>query len=657
MPKVPRFVAILIGLLLLAGSSRLIAQDDTDSPENGSLESLLSTTVSTASKYTQSVSEAAASVTIVTAEDIALFGYRTIEDVLMTVPGFYTSYDRNYSYVGIRGFSRPTDYNDRVLILLNGHTLNENFYGSAYVGPDLGLNMQYIERVEIVHGPGSALYGTGAMFAVVNIIPKSGSMVDGAIATYQYGSLGKRQGSVLFGKELGDGVEFVLSGILGKYAGADQYYEEYDNPPASDGISRNMDWETYGGFHGSLRLTDVSVEGCFVTRQKGIPTGAFDVRIDDPSSSTRDEYSYLEVKYDSRFGSDKRFTAKSFLDWYHYYGTYPYDIPSFDENIGTWCGIDLQAVWDISAAYRVVGGMEFRDNLVAKYRWWDTETSFFDGDFPFRSFSAYVQGELQVHEQLLLTIGIRKDAYSQTGGSLSPRMGIVYHPWQTGTMKLLYGEAFRIPNPFETSYDENTNNHKVHRTLVPEKISTYEGVFEQGLAPGLSASMSLYKYRMRNLIDYKIDPVDSVQQFANLDGVQTSGIDLVFNARVSADAKGYVAYDYQYATNWETDAKLTNSPTHIIKAGFALRLLGCLSTAVELHYETQRLTVYETETDPFLLTNVNLGLLPEESGFGCSFLIRNIFDVKYALPGGFEHRQPSIRQDGRTMALSVSFRP
>jgi outer membrane receptor for ferrienterochelin and colicin len=74
-----------------------------------SLDSLLNTRISSAAKYQQTMSEAASSVTIVTAEDIQRYGYRTLPDVLTSVRGFYLSYDRNYAYLGARGFSRPSD--------------------------------------------------------------------------------------------------------------------------------------------------------------------------------------------------------------------------------------------------------------------------------------------------------------------------------------------------------------------------------------------------------------------------------------------------------------------------------------------------------------------------------------------------------------------
>jgi iron complex outermembrane receptor protein len=115
------------------------------------------------------VTEAPSSVTIVTSEDIRRYGYRTLAELLRSVRGFYTSYDRSYTSLGVRGFGQPGDYNSRILLLLDGHRLNDNIYDSAMLGTEFILDIDLIERVEISRGPGSSLYGNNAFFAVVKL--------------------------------------------------------------------------------------------------------------------------------------------------------------------------------------------------------------------------------------------------------------------------------------------------------------------------------------------------------------------------------------------------------------------------------------------------------------------------------------------------------
>src|SRR5580704_18317398 len=130
-------VTSLILFLVVGAAGRLLAQDKPALANlmDMSLEELMKVEVDSvygASGYKQKVTEAPASVTIITADDIQRYGYRTLADVLRHVPGFYVNYDRNYSYVGVRGFNRPGDYNTRVLILVDGHGMNDDVYGGAY---------------------------------------------------------------------------------------------------------------------------------------------------------------------------------------------------------------------------------------------------------------------------------------------------------------------------------------------------------------------------------------------------------------------------------------------------------------------------------------------------------------------------------------------
>ena len=99
-----------------------------------SIEQLMEVRVASvygASKHEQKVTQAPSSVSIVTAEDIRRFGYRTLVDALRGIRGLYVSDDRNYPYLGIRGFLRPGDYNTRVLVTIDGHRMNDNIYDGA----------------------------------------------------------------------------------------------------------------------------------------------------------------------------------------------------------------------------------------------------------------------------------------------------------------------------------------------------------------------------------------------------------------------------------------------------------------------------------------------------------------------------------------------
>ncbi|MBL8053883.1 MAG: TonB-dependent receptor plug domain-containing protein, partial [Nitrospira sp.] len=132
-----------------------------------------------AAKYDQKVHEAPAAITIITAEQIRKYGYRNFAQILDSVPGLFTSNDRNYGYLGIRGFNRPGDYTSRVLLLIDNHRLNDAVFDQGGAGTEMPIDVDLIDRVEIIKGPGSSLYGTNALFGVVNVITKRGRDLKG----------------------------------------------------------------------------------------------------------------------------------------------------------------------------------------------------------------------------------------------------------------------------------------------------------------------------------------------------------------------------------------------------------------------------------------------------------------------------------------------
>jgi outer membrane receptor for ferrienterochelin and colicins len=176
------------------------------------LEALGKLEVYSASKFSQKASNAPASVSIITASDIQYFGYRTFDEILRSVTGFYVTYDRNYAYVAARGFGLTGDYNSRVLLLIDGHRINDNIYGSSPVGTDFPIPLDFIERIEIVRGPSSSLYGTNAFFGVVNIITNNGHDVEGVRLSTEVRSLQTYQGTGVFGRRYDNGLEVLVSG-------------------------------------------------------------------------------------------------------------------------------------------------------------------------------------------------------------------------------------------------------------------------------------------------------------------------------------------------------------------------------------------------------------------------------------------------------------
>ena len=192
-----------------------------------SLEELGNIQVYTASKHMQNASDAPASITIVSANEIQRFGYRNLADILRSVPGFYVTYDRDYSFVGVRGFGRLGDWNSRILVLIDGHRINNNVLGQAMLGNEFLVDVDMIERVEIVCGPSSSLYGANAFFAVINVITRTTKQVKDWELSFQTGSFGTYEGRATYGHQF-RGLAVLLSGTFYDSKGRRLFFPEFD---------------------------------------------------------------------------------------------------------------------------------------------------------------------------------------------------------------------------------------------------------------------------------------------------------------------------------------------------------------------------------------------------------------------------------------------
>src|SRR4029077_10984653 len=130
------------------------------------------------------------------------FGYRTLSDIVRSVRSFDVTYDRDYSYTGVRGFNSLNDYGSRVLLLIDGHRMNDPIYDVTAVGTEGFLDVDLIERVEFIRGPGSAIYGSNDFFGVINVITGNGTSVNGVEASASGGSFETYSARFTLGKKL-----------------------------------------------------------------------------------------------------------------------------------------------------------------------------------------------------------------------------------------------------------------------------------------------------------------------------------------------------------------------------------------------------------------------------------------------------------------------
>src|ERR1700689_3966689 len=190
-----------------------------------SLEQLMQIDIVGASKYQQKQSQIGAAVSVITREEIKAFGWRTLDEALASLPGVYVTYDRQFTYLGVRGFGLPGDYNTRVLVTINGNRVNDPIFDSGPSGRELPIDMDMIERIEFIPGPGGAVYGQNAMLGVVNVITRSGAGVNGGelAATYQ-DPQALREGRASSGTTLDNGIDLLVSASVMRSRGEDRFF-------------------------------------------------------------------------------------------------------------------------------------------------------------------------------------------------------------------------------------------------------------------------------------------------------------------------------------------------------------------------------------------------------------------------------------------------
>lgn len=624
-----------------------------------SLDSLLSVKVSTVSKYEQFTSEAPSSITVITKEDIKAYGYQNLEQLFNSVSGFYTSNDRNYSYLGLRGYSRPTDYNNRFLILINGFVLNDNFYNSVATGNDFYIvPMENIERVEIVKGPGSALYGTSALFAVINIITKSGTGIDGLSATVEAGSYERKYGSISYGKKYDNQLDISFSGHWGVIEGHDLYFKEYDQPENNNGVAEGMDRDEYYGYNLNLKYNGLKLLLGYGRRTKKIPTGSFETDLNS-DAYTLDETALVGLSYTKAINAKSSFVAKSFLNYNYYDGYYPSEgEPYYDMSKGFYSGIEGRYLNDFAENHRLVVGMEYQSHFNAYYKAWDNYEIVIDQNYPYQIFSLYLHDEYHITGNLALTAGLRYDKLTELDGGLTPRAAMIYHPTTNTTIKALYGQAFRNPNVYERKTGDGYDLFP-NMNLLREQVETMEVVVEQRLGSKVQGILNLFSNNITDMID-QVPMEDGGTQFQNISSVGAKGLELEFRL-TTPGIKAYASYSFQESEDKNTGEELTNSPAHLLKSGFKFPLTGFLHIGMENFYESKRKTVYGTYNDPFLLSHINIIFKPFNNssksflqGITLTAKVNNVFDTSYALPGGFEHMQDLIPQNGRNFALRLN---
>ena len=618
-----------------------------------------------ASKYEQKVTHAPASVTIVSSEEIKRNGDRSLADIFRSAPGLYVTDDRNYSFLGIRGFSQPGDFNTGVLLLIDGHRVNDALYNLMYIANEAVVDVDLVERVEIIRGPSSSIYGNSAFFGVINILPKRGGDINGTEISTEAGSLRTYKTRVTFGKKFGEGVEVLLSASHFQSAGQPRlYYPEYDTPADNHGIAANSDAEIANHFYGSLVYHDLTLSGAYSKRTKRVPTATSGTVFNSGLGQTTDERAYVDLKFDREIAGDLRIMARVSYDQYPYEAVYPYasatpppdPVLNQDRSLGEWARAEVQVTKLLFDRHTLIVGAEYEDNLRLYQTNFDENpyANYLNIDHGSRNFALYSQGEFVLGHDLLLNAGLRYDHFESFGGTVNPRLGLIYNPWKKGTFKALYGEAFRAPTDYEVNFQ--SQSFERNPGLKPVTIRTYELVYEQYLRNQVRLSAAAYHYDINGLISETLDPATGNNLFRNLGRVAANGLELQLEGRYRGGVLVRTSYTLQRSDDLDSHQELGNSPRHLAKFNVTVPVYrDRVFSSLELRYRGSSITPERHTAKGYVVVNWTVFAQKLAPGLELSGSIYNLLDARYSTPSSGNTLQDTISQNGRTFRAKVTY--
>jgi iron complex outermembrane receptor protein len=600
-------------------------------PFNMTPAELAATPVTIATGTPTPVFQSASVTSIVTAEQIKSMGATELHEVLETVPGVHASlqsstYDYSYSMRGIRNAT-----NSELLIMINGTRVNTAFRGTLMSQTELPL--EAIERVEVIRGPGSALYGADAFVGVINIITKKAKDINGS-------KMGVRAGN--------GNTESTWGQHSATWAGWDiaaslQYQHTTGDPnriintdaqtikDQAFGTHASLAPDVYAGRYETLnahlnlqrKYWDMNFWS-FTSMNSGLRVGV-NSALDNSGVSNGQQY-----LGDVRFSSEdwlKDLELTAHLSYLHtnfaaQFQNYPNNtqLPiSANGNISNSLNPALPRTLFPNGVNDSLGRMENIPalELGSIYKGWSNHIVRLSSGFRYEQvspseaknfgagvvngasppaviggvltdvtgtpyaylanfhrtiFSGVAQDEWQLAKDWQLTTGLRFDHYSDFGNTVNPRVALVWDVNKQVTTKLLYGRAFRAPSFSEQG---NQNNPVLigNRNLQPETINTIEWAVDYRPISSLRTALNVYGYEIKNLIAAIPDVGGSTATFQNSGNQQGYGTELEWDWQASEQWSVKGNYAWQHAINQQTHSRVTYVPEHQVYTAVAWQFL------------------------------------------------------------------------------------
>ncbi len=526
--------------------------------------------VITATKTYEKMDKSGSVVSVITARDLQNMGARDLMDALKRIPGIgITQSNTGITEIEVRGIK--TTFSEKVLLLINGHATNNNLVnGGAFSAYDR-LAIKDIARVEIVRGPGSALYGANAFVATINVITKHSAEVNAVNLSLGYGTFNRSQVNLLAGN--GKSQAAIKNGELGVVVNlfaldTDGFRGQVDSD-AIKNAGRSNYWNRKYDFSLNVAYKDYALQGKYVKRQAGPYLGVASALADGSKQDYVDYF--LELSMDKAITDSLELKAKTYFDHFQFdnrwtlfpkgfgNGAFPEGVLARTPVKNNKIGIEVQVNYNFADWNKLTAGASFEYQRQHGVRFWAnfnplTSTplgSFQDisahwnwnGNHRRQIKAVFLQDIWDINDNLRLITGGRYDHYSDFGGTFNPRTSLTWEFVQNYDLVLSYGSAFRAPTFGELF---NTNNPAIlgNPNVRPEKIDTLEASLNAKLAAGTQLRMTFFRNKIKDIIS-KTSSSEAVNVSGNVGRVTVKGIEFEIKSQFLDGLDIAVNYTYQ----------------------------------------------------------------------------------------------------------------
>jgi outer membrane receptor protein involved in Fe transport len=663
--------------------------------------------ISAASREVESIDDAPASITVISAQELEAFAYPTILEALRGVRGYAINYDSTYGNAAVRGLGQANDFSNRLLVLSDGAVLNENILYQPFIHYDGRVDLGDVQRIEIVRGPSSALYGTGAVSGVVNLVLKDRDEPDGAhvgVSSYDNSTARLRVG--LARKLTHDaGVWASVAAATSQGRSEELEFDAGDGEGFVPHETRSFDAFDAYSLTGKTWFKSVTLQTFWTAREETIPTGNYSSRYGDTRSFSNDQRFMTELKLEQTFGK-LDVLARAHLDYAYYHLDYWYDDdPSMPDISNTYNYFETYKSWwgggEGRLSFRLgekvklsVGGEAAIHSTVHMGGGsFDVSGTMFEEalniDAPYTILAGSALLDIRPSDKLRLQGGLRFDYWSLQGNinvpedergatsfpAVSPRVVAIIKPTELDIVKLMFGSAFRAPSAYEYYYNDGGSTQVVSstcgETLDPERVYSGEVELTHRFNSDWVGMVSGYGTLARNVIETVevgdpcammtgVDPALVYYRNSDVDQRMVGGdVELrrEFRGGVLASAHyGFLNARYIDTPEGALDRQVANAPTNF--AGFKVIfpiVQRSVNGAFRASFEDARRidTTTQRESDRALVADAVL------SGTIARYQIRyaagvyNIFNWRYALPA-FPYASDLMPQSGRSFMFSLA---